>query len=221
MKYFLLGLVLIFGLLGCSKKISELEKQLIQQGLVSIQDINPQIEVSLAYSQPDNVLGHDIYGDLQKAYMQVDVAKKLSHAQDILNEKKPGYKLIIYDSVRPLSVQKKMWDLVKGTDKQIYVANPKFGSIHNYGSAIDLSILNDKGLLLDMGTPFDFFGKLAQPRYEQHFLKEGRLQKHHIKNRQLLREVMKAAGFKGINVEWWHFNSVSRAEAKRRYSIIQ
>jgi len=72
-----------------------------------------------------------------------------------------------------------------------------------------------------MGTAFDYFGKLAQPRHEQQFLNEGELSTKQIENRQLLRKVMEEAGFSPISIEWWHFNAVSVKEARATYQIVE
>jgi L,D-peptidoglycan transpeptidase YkuD (ErfK/YbiS/YcfS/YnhG family) len=101
------------------------------------------------------------------------------------------------------------------------VADPEEGSIHNFGAAVDCSIVDDRSNLLDMGTPFDYFGELAEPRHEKRLLNEGMLTKKHIENRQLLRDVMKEAGFQGIEDEWWHFNAFSLDEIKHRYKIVE
>jgi D-alanyl-D-alanine dipeptidase len=118
-------------------------------------------------------------------------------------------------------VQWILWEYVVGTDRQKYVANPKGGSIHNYGFALDLSILDETGEELDMGTSFDDFSRLAQPRYEEKFLAEGKLSGIQIGNRRLLRGVMEAAGFNSLRLEWWHFNALPRAEVKANYRIIE
>jgi len=72
-----------------------------------------------------------------------------------------------------------------------------------------------------MATSYDFIGKLAYPRLENKFLKQGKLNKKQIENRLLLRETMKKAGFFPIQTEWWHFNSCTRAEAKKKYKIVE
>ncbi len=188
--------------------------------LVDVQSLNKDIHVKLMYSTEDNFLNKDVYGDLEISYLQKVAAVKLARAQEILTSLNPGYHLLVYDGLRPRDVQYKMWEIVKGTDKQQYVANPKRGSIHNYGCAVDLTITDDKGIVLDMGTSFDYFGLLAQPRYEEKFLKMGKLTAQHIKNRKLLRKVMTEAGFRGISIEWWHFNALHKAEVKSRYKIV-
>jgi len=189
--------------------------------IVDITQLNNRIMVNLVYSTPNNFLHEDVYGELETCYLRKEAAKKLDKAQTILEKKKKGFRLVVYDGLRPRDVQYKMWRIVKGTPQQEYVADPEEGSIHNFGAAVDLSILDDQGNLLDMGTPFDYFGDLAQPRYEKRFHEEGRLTKKHIENRQLLREVMEEAGFQGIVDEWWHFNAFSPAEVKHRYKIIE
>lgn len=88
-----------------------------------------------------------------------DAFKSLLRAQQLLKEKHPGYSLIVYDAARPMSVQKKMWNVVKGTSKSIYVSNPsRGGGLHNYGLAVDISILDNNGVPLPMGPGSRPFG---------------------------------------------------------------
>lgn len=72
-----------------------------------------------------------------------------------------------------------------------------------------------------MGTPVDHFGILAQPRYESRFLKEGKLTAEQVSNRRLLREVMLAAGFHPIAIEWWHFEAFAKKDIRKTYSIVE
>jgi D-alanyl-D-alanine dipeptidase len=189
--------------------------------VVAVSPPASNIRVQLAYSTSENFLHEDVYGDLEECYLRREVVEMLTAAQTLLEEKRQGYQLIVYDCLRPRSVQYKMWRLVKGTEEEAYVADPEKGSIHNFGAAVDMSIVDQEGNLLDMGTPFDYFESLAQPRYEDRFLKEGALTKKQIENRRLLREVMERAGFQTIPDEWWHFNAFSLEEVKRRYAIVE
>lgn len=189
--------------------------------LVDVTALNNKILVKLIYSTTDNFLKEDCYGDLEICYLRRLAAQKLDKAQKLLSQKRKGYHLLVYDGLRPRDVQYKMWEIVKGTKQQKYVANPTRGSIHNYGAAVDLTIADENGRPLDMGTPFDYFGDLAQPRYEDKFLSEGKLTKVQIENRKLLRSVMKDAGFLMINVEWWHFNALSVDEVRKRFKIVE
>jgi D-alanyl-D-alanine dipeptidase len=128
---------------------------------------------------------------------------------------------VIYDALRPRSVQYVLWDKVKGTDRQKYVANPQHGSIHNFGFAVDVSILDENGKALDMGTPFDDFTALAQPRLEQAFLKAGKLTRQQLDNRLLLRKVMEDAGFIQLPVEWWHYDALPREKVMSEFEIVE
>lgn len=214
-------IALVIGLITVATSPADQPPKYNVEDVVDIRDINYRILVKLAYSTTENFLYEDVYGDLQTCYLRKAAAEKLDKAQTLLEEKRKGYRLVVYDGLRPRNVQYKMWRLVKGTPQQEYVADPEEGSIHNFGAAVDLSVVDDEGSLLDMGTPFDYFGDLAQPRYEEQFLKEGKLTKKQIENRRLLRKVMQEAGFQGIADEWWHFNAFSYDEVKSRYKIVE
>lgn len=191
--------------------------------LVDIHTIEPSIKVQLMYSTKDNFMNADVYGELEKAYMQPEVAKMLAKAQANLKKAHPDYSLIIYDAARPYRVQQKMWTIVKGTSQQNYVAEPDaIGSIHNYGSAIDLSVVDKAGKALDMGTKFDFLGALAEPKLQDKFLKEGKLTQTHLDNREILNKAMSDAGFMRISNEWWHFDafSHSKREIAKRFKRV-
>jgi D-alanyl-D-alanine dipeptidase len=118
-------------------------------------------------------------------------------------------------------VQFQLWDHVKGTDQQQYVADPKIGSIHNYGFAVDLTILDAEGRELDMGTAFDEFTPLAEPRREEEFLRQGRLTALHLENRLLLRRVMEGAEFTTLAIEWWHFDALPKSEVIGKYPRVE
>lgn len=205
-------------------KYCEYEQKMRQQGLVNIQEIDPSILVELKYSTTDNFVGKDVYGCITQCFLQKRPAEMLSKASDLLQQKHPNYRLLVYDGGRPLSIQKVLWNsLTQYSPKQraTYVANPAQGSIHNYGSAVDLTVATADGTPLDMGTKYDFFGELAYPKKEAYFLKTKRLSYQQVTNRQLLRRVMQSVGYMPIDYEWWHFNAVSRQTAKASYRIIQ
>jgi zinc D-Ala-D-Ala dipeptidase len=190
-------------------------------GLVDVQQFDPNIRVELKYSTTDNFLHADVYGDLDRCFLQRAAAQKLLAAQKALRRRKPEWSLLIYDCARPRSVQARMWALVKGTDAQQYVVSPKSGSMHNYGVAVDLTIADTKGMAIDMGTAYDFFGELAQPREEARFAREGQLSATQLEHRRLLREVMVGAGFRWLPTEWWHFQAFSTVEAKGQFEIVE
>jgi zinc D-Ala-D-Ala dipeptidase len=205
------------------KPYNAYEQTLIESGLIDIGNLDSNIIVDLRYATANNFTGQVIYSDLTKAFLQADVAEKLKKAAAYLNQKKPGFKLLVYDAARPFSAQQFMWDVTQMPieEKTKYLSNPKAGSVHNYGAAVDLSIVDEKAEVLDMGTEYDFFGDLAQPVKEAELLRLGKLTETQVTNRKLLREVMKYGGFYNLPTEWWHFNACNREEAKARYVVIR
>lgn len=205
------------------KDTSAFERHLLKKGFIKVTEYNNHIQVKLMYSTKDNFLHRDIYKNFVHAYLQKEVALKLIKAQHFLESIKPGYKLIIYDAVRPLSVQKFMWDSIDISpyDKYKYLSNPKYYSLHNYGAAVDVSILDQNNKPLDMGTPYDYFSELAYPCFEKRFLKLGKLTQKQYQNRLLLRNIMTKNHFSGISTEWWHFNSCSMKYAKTHFPLIK
>ena len=203
--------------------ISDLEKNIENAGLINIQEVETSLLVDLRYSTTNNFLETDLYGDLEKCYLQIDVAKKLQLAQLLLKSQYPSYSLLVFDGVRPRAVQWKMWKTLDmpAREKTKYVSNPNNGSLHNFGAAVDLTIADEQGEPIDMGTEFDFFGELAYPRLEDKMIKEGKLSQEQLDNRLLLREVMADAGFTSLTTEWWHFNSCSRKVALQKYEIVE
>jgi D-alanyl-D-alanine dipeptidase len=195
-----------------------------KQGLVEVQQAIPGILVELKYATTDNFMHKNVYGCLQKAYLQKEVVARLKKAQDYLSASHPGYHLLIYDATRPLSKQWDLWNALPQYPPELrrnYVANPAEHSIHNYGSAVDLTVADEQGRPLDMGTPFDFFGEMAYPSREKALLASGKLTKEAYSNRLILRKAMVRGGFMPIEYEWWHFNAFSRAEAKRRFAVLK
>jgi D-alanyl-D-alanine dipeptidase len=204
-------------------KIDSLEQKLIDAGLVNIQNIDSSILIDLRYTTTKNFMNEDVYGNLDKVYLQPSVAKDLKKANEYLHQIDSNLTLLVFDGVRPRNVQQKMWDVLDMpiNEKTKFVSNPKNGSIHNYGCAVDLTIATIDGLPLDMGADFDEIGKIAYPRLEQQFFDSGVLTGQQIENRELLRKVMKKGGFYNIQTEWWHFNRYNRNKAKKLYDIIE
>ncbi len=202
---------------------SALEHLFIEKKLVNISSLDSNIRVVLHYSTAHNFLNKALYKGLTDCYLPCEVAIKLCNAQYFLNIQYPNYHLIIFDAVRPLHIQKQMWDeLNMPTKEKInYLAHPNDISLHNYGAAVDIGIIGDNDVLLDMGTPFDFFGELSEPKKEKQFILDGTLSKQALANRLLLRNVMIKAGFLTITTEWWHFNSTTKIIAATKYELIE
>ena len=162
-----------------------------------------------------------LYDDLSEAYLHPDAAYALVKAQEALKQLHPSYNLVVYDAARPMSVQKKMWNVVKGTPKYKYVSNPnRGGGLHNYGLAGDISIQDSLGQPLPMGTKVDHLGIEAHITQESELVRNGKISEAERQNRILLRRVMKEAGFRALPSEWWHFNFCSRDVARQKYKVI-
>lgn len=203
------------------KEAISLEKSLTEMGLVDIQSLDASIKVDVKYTTTDNFMKADAYGDLDKIFLQKEVAEMLVKAHTALKKSYPNYRFIVFDGARPFRVQQKMWQIVKGTDMAHYVARPDAkGSMHNYGCAVDLSIIDEKGKELDMGTPFDFLGALAQTTIEEAYIKQGKLTRKQVDNRLILRKAMESVGFTVLKREWWHFNAFSDDVVLKKYKKI-
>lgn len=202
---------------------SELERYLIGKQLVNVQEIEPNIRVALLYATDSNFLHKVIYKGLSRCYLPCQVAIKLCNAEYFLNRAYPQYHIIVFDAVRPLHIQQQMWDeLDMPAWKKInYLANPADISLHNYGAAVDVGIISESNSLLDMGTGFDSFNELSQPKYEARFLDDGSLSQEAYNNRLILRRAMLQAGFSMMHTEWWHFNATNKTTAAARYGLIE
>ncbi|MDR1880418.1 MAG: M15 family metallopeptidase [Tannerellaceae bacterium] len=215
-------LILLFFPLFCHAQAGRMDSYLASGGLVDAAAMDTSLRVCLKYATADNIMGEAVYAGISGIWLHPDAARKLRRAQRLLKERYPAYSLIVYDAARPMSVQRKMWSLVRGTDKTNYVSNPaNGGGLHNYGMAVDVGIVDRLGRPLPMGTPFDYFGEEAHTTAEEGLVQSGRITREAFNNRRLLRQVMKQAGFRTIAYEWWHFNACTRQEAKANYRLIE
>ena len=196
--------------------------RMVELGLTDVCFWEPSIQYYLVYATADNFLNKPLYTTtLTRAWLHPHAAVKLIHAQEILKQEHPDLSLLIYDAARPIEVQRIMADWAKRTNNTNFVADPaRGGGQHNYGMAVDVTLVNDQGEWLSMGTPFDFFGPEAYTDKEDVLLKQRRITPSEYKNRQLLRRVMETAGFTSITSEWWHFNACSSEEARKKYKLI-
>lgn len=205
-----------------AQKASSAARGMERQGMVDIKTVDSSIFVSLMYARADNFTGEVLYTDLRNAYLHPKAAAALAKAQKRLKELRPDLSLKIYDAARPMSIQQKMWDKVKNTPKNIYVSNPRNGGgMHNYGLAVDITLCRLNGDSIPMGTKVDHMSRLSHITDESGLVARKRITAEAKKNRELLREVMRYAGFKPLSTEWWHFNLVSRAVAKKYYKAIK
>ncbi|MDJ1481402.1 M15 family metallopeptidase [Cytophagaceae bacterium YF14B1] len=163
-------------------------------GFVELIRLDSSFILDLRYATPNNFLKEKVY-DCAKCLLRKEAAMALIKAQYILLAK--GYRLRLFDCYRPLDVQKKMWKIMPNDH---FVGNPYGnGSMHNKGAALDLTLADSTGKELDMGTPFDFFGKEAYHAYTK-------LPADVLQRRQLLKQTMIQVGFSPITSEWWHYS---------------
>jgi D-alanyl-D-alanine dipeptidase len=178
------------------------------------------IAVDLRYATSNNFVGRDLYSPFDCAWLHRDAAVALEKVVAFLSQARPGAKALVLDALRPQRVQQQLWDALGGTDLQMYLANPERGSIHSFGMALDITILDEDGDELDMGTGFDDMTELSHPRLEPELLARGEITEQHIANRQLLRDAMFQAGFQGINTEWWHFDCGDRNVVRETFRRV-
>ena len=177
------------------------------------------IGIDLRYASPDNFCGRDLYSPYDCAWLHRDAAGALEKAVAWLREKAPGCRFLVLDALRPQRVQQQLWDAL-GEEDRMYLANPVRGSIHSFGMALDITIVEADGRELDMGTGFDELSEVSHPKYEARMLAEGRLTPQHIANRELLRGAMAHAGFVGITTEWWHYDCGNRDQVRATFSRV-
>jgi len=198
---------------------ASLERALQDPRFTDISDL-PNVYVNLRYGSTNNLLRRDVYGGFQQALLHKEAAAMFQCAAQLLAKHQPRWSFLIFDSLRPQSAQVEFWEIVKGTRQEKYFADPAKGSLHSYGFAIDLTLVTNKGFILDMGTPFDDLTDLAQPEKEAEFLRLGKLTKDQVANRRILRSVMESAGFIQLPHEWWHYDAKPSTEVCANYTKL-
>ena len=161
---------------------------------VEAASVDSTIIIDLRYATPNNFTGRVLY-KIPRCFLRKSVAERLARVQRKLREKGLGLK--IWDGYRPLSVQKKMWAIVPDSR---YVANPKHGSRHNRGAAVDVTLVDSTGMELHMPTGFDDFS----PKAHRDWMGDDSLAIH---NRRILEDAMTSEGFIPLSTEWWHFDA--------------
>lgn len=222
---FALLIVLVPAGLYAQEDLTEVgwARKMVSAGLVNLSEKIPDIKVDLMYSRKDNFMGTDVYGALEDAYLNPGFAEKLGKAQALLKQELGSkYSLIIYDAARPLSVQRKMWDVVRDTPNRKYVASPaRGGGRHNYGLAVDLSIVDTStGTPLDMGSSVDHFGVTSHIGDEAALVKRGLITPEAKSNRAYLHGLMKRVGLRPIRKEWWHFEEYTSIRSVRKHKLL-
>ncbi len=170
-------------------------------GLIELQRLDDTFVIDLKYASSDNFTGKKIYS-MSKCIINKNTAYKLIKANEEF--KKNGYRIKIFDAYRPYSAQQVLWDAAK--DKS-YVADPKKGSVHNRGAAVDITLVDKDGAELEMPSGYDDFSPKAHLDYKD-------CPQYEIDNRELLGRTMIKFGFKRISNEWWHFEDTDAKDYK-------
>lgn len=175
----------------------ELKKASISDtSFVFLDQLSNDFSYDLKYATTDNFIKTKVYS-CDRCLIRKEVALALIDANQKFLPR--GFRIKFYDCYRPLSVQKAMWKVFPDSK---YVADPTYGSIHNRGGAVDITLVDANGSELAMGTKFDHFGIEAHHSYQD-------LPDSVIMNRVMLKEIMESSGFSPIASEWWHYNFIN------------
>ena len=178
------------------------------------------IRVDLRYASERNFLGRNLYHPMDCCYLHRTAAVALSQAAAWLSATAPGYSLLVLDALRPQRIQEQMWAALQGSDLIMYLADPVTGSIHSYGMAVDVTLLDAQAIEVDMGTGFDAMVDTSHTDNEAQSLASGKLTQAQLNHRLLLRHSMQAAGYSAISTEWWHFDFGDRAQVRSTMARI-
>lgn len=178
------------------------------------------IRYELRYASDNNFAGRLLYRDMDCAWLRKEAAEGLLAAAASLRAQRSPWRLLVLDALRPHRVQQAIWQDVAGTPAAMYFADPARGSIHSFGMAVDVTLVDEQGREADMGSGFDEMSPLSHPVLHERHLAEGRLNTAQVQRRELLAQVMAAGGFRGIDTEWWHFDHGDRDEVRRCFPRI-
>lgn len=178
------------------------------------------IAVDLRYASADNFAGRVLYTGWDCAWLRREAALGLQESARRLAALRPGARLLVLDALRPQRVQEAIWRDVEGGEMQHYFAHPARGSIHSFGMAVDVTLVDAQGREADMGSGFDEMSEASHPALHAAHLASGRLTPAQVGERDLLRQVMGAGGFAGIDTEWWHFDHGDRDRVRRSFPRV-
>ena len=169
----------------------------------------------LRYAGTDNFAGRVLYRGFDCAWLRAEAADGLEAAAAWLAARHPGWQLRVLDALRPQRVQEAIWADVVGTEMAMYFADPARGSIHSFGMAVDVTLLDAAGQEVDMGSGFDEMSLASHPALHAEHLARGVLSAGQVELRDRLAAAMAAGGFAGIPTEWWHFDHGDRDAVRR------
>lgn len=172
------------------------------------------VPFDLRYAGSNNFAGRVLYGGMDCAWLRSEAAVGVEAAAAWLAVNRPGWRILILDALRPQRVQESIWKDVAGSDMQHYFADPVRGSIHSFGMALDVTLLDPQGAEADMGSGFDEMTPAAHPALHEAHLASGLLTRAQVDQRDWLTRAMQHGGFQGIATEWWHFDHGDRKQVR-------
>ncbi len=193
--------LLLAGILASASVLAQTgppreDRALREPDLVELVRLDPTIRLDVRYATSDNLVGRPVYAEA-RAFLQRPAAEALVRVSRALKEK--GYGLVVFDGYRPWSVTKSFWDATPA-DKKIFVADPKNGSRHNRGCAVDGTLWDlSAGREADMGGAYDEMSERSYATWDKG-------PKEAMARRSLLAGAMENEGFFPYPAEWWHFD---------------
>jgi len=178
---------------------------ILTEGAALVEIVPPafDIDLAIAYAGADNFTGRPVYAR-PGCYLHEEAAALLRRA--VVLAAGIGLRLRVFDAYRPTEAQ---WVLWNHTPDPEFLADPRRGSPHSRGVAVDLTLIDRDGDALEMGTAFDVF----TPR--SHHGADG-IGGEAARNRHLLLGLMTAAGWDFYRNEWWHYQMFD----SRRFPLI-
>lgn len=172
--------------------------------LVPIRPPEFDVDIALAYATADNFTGKPVYRSAA-CWLNPEAAELLQRAIALAHPL--GLRFVVLDAFRPAEAQWVLWTHTPDPD---FLADPRRGSPHSMGAAVDLTLIDGAGRPLDMGTPFDAFTPLSHHGSTAISVEAQR-------NRALLLGLMTAAGWDFYRNEWWHYQLF---QARARYPVL-
>lgn len=194
--YQLVTACLLILITGCKAQPPHEQGNFKPTDLVELIKLDTSIHLDIRYATANNLTHRAVYTQA-RAFLQRPAAEALVKVNASL--KPLGYGLLVFDGYRPWSVTKIFWDITPDENKK-FVADPKQGSRHNRGCAVDLSLYNlATGKEIEMTGVYDEMSERSYPDYKGGTEKQRAM-------RDLLRAKMEAQGFTVYPYEWWHFD---------------
>lgn len=214
---FYILLPIVYSHLDMSHVYSDIESEWMRKEYRDLSHLD--VIIDMPYTGKDNVFHTPLYTNFSHAFGHQILFDKLEIASKELKRQHPNYRLIIWDALRPHHIQKVMWDRYESENKDIYIAPPHKVSMHNYGMAVDIAIVElsqdspARYALLPFGSDFDEFSDRSHIDYML-------LDEKAIDHRLLLKKIMQDAGFHTYQNEWWHFEAGDKGWIRDHLPVI-